>query len=85
MLERSGITLVRTETSESEDRDQAALKSLRLSPIAPLLAKEIIVSNHYLPSMPGGTQLCIGVFSGEQLSGVMTLGCGPIMAHALVE
>lgn len=85
MLERSGSTLVHTETSRNEDRSSAVLKSLRLSPIAPVLAKEVIVANHYLPSMPGGTKFCIGVFSGERLSGVMTLGCGPIMAHALVE
>ena len=35
--------------------------------------------------MPGGTELCFGVFIGQKLVGVMTLGAGPYLAYQLVE
>lgn len=65
--------------------NEASEDALYLAPIAPVLAKQLIVPNHYLHSMPGGTQLSVGVFLGNRVVGAITLGCGPIMAHALVE
>ena len=58
---------------------------LWVSAIPTILAKEAVVNYHYLHSMPGGTQLCLGVFAGDRLSGVLTLGVGPMNAHRMVE
>jgi hypothetical protein len=49
------------------------------------VAKEIIVAHHYLHSLPGGTQLALGVFLGSRLLGALTLGVGPYNAHCLVD
>jgi hypothetical protein len=45
----------------------------------------IIVAFHYLHSMPGGSQLCFGVFLGPRILGALVLGCGPAHAYKLVE
>ena len=51
----------------------------------PIFAKEVIVKNHYLHSLPGGTQLAFGVFLDRRLMGAITLGVGSFNAHSLVE
>jgi hypothetical protein len=56
-----------------------------LLPIAHSLARDIIVMYHYLHSMPGGSQLCFGVFLGSRLFGSLVLGCGPAHAYKLVN
>ena len=53
---------------------------LWVSAIPAIVAKAVVVDNHYLHSMPGGTQLCLGVFVGDRLLGVLTLGVGPMNA-----
>jgi len=45
----------------------------------------VIVKNHYLHSLPGGTQLAFGVFLNGRLMGAVTLGVGSFNAHSLVE
>jgi hypothetical protein len=50
-----------------------------------LAAKELLERHHYLHSLPGGTKLCFGVFSGQRLLGALTLGAGPTLAYSLVE
>ena len=62
-----------------------ALHSLRVVPIPIKVAKEVIVRNHYLRSLPGGTQLAFGVFLNGRLMGAVTLGVGPFNSHRLVE
>ena len=62
-----------------------ALHSIQVRPIPVKIAKEIIVRNHYLPSVPGGTQMTFGVFLEHRLMGAMALGVGPFNAHRLVE
>ena len=62
-----------------------ALQSLKVGPIPIRTAKAILVREHYLHSMPGGTQLAFGVFNGYRLLGAVTLGVGPFNAHRLVE
>ena len=62
-----------------------ALQDLKVQPIPKAAAKEIIVRQHYLHSVPGGTILAFGVFVGPRLMGAITLGAGPFNAHSLVE
>ena len=63
----------------------SALQSIRITPIKFGIAKRILVKHHYLHSMPGGTQINLGVFVEDRLQGVLTLGVGPSNAHRLVE
>ena len=49
------------------------------------MAKRVIVRNHYLGSLPGGTRLAFGVFFGRRLLGATTLGVGPYNAYCLVD
>ena len=62
-----------------------ALQSLRVSPVPLKIAKKMIVQNHYLHSLPGGTQMAFGVFIGARLLGAITLGVGSFNASSLVE
>ena len=48
-------------------------------------ARSLLVSEHYLHTMPAGTHLAFGVFDGASLSGAMTLGVGPTNGHRLVQ
>ena len=61
-----------------------ALQSIQVRPVSVKIAKEIIVRNHYLHTMPGGTKLAFGIFSGKHLMGAVTLGVGPFNVHRLV-
>lgn len=63
----------------------AALHSIGLSPIPTSIAKELLVSKHYLHSWPGGTKLAFGVFDGQRLMGAATLGVGPFLGYCLVD
>ena len=60
-----------------------ALQSLAVRPIPHKAAKALLV-RHYLHTMPGGTRLAFGVFSGKRLMGAVTLGVGPFNVHRLV-
>jgi hypothetical protein len=62
----------------------SALHQLRVAPIPYRFAKEILVREHYLHSMPGGTYLAFGVFAEGRLLGALAFGVGPKNAHALV-
>ena len=62
----------------------SALQKLHVAPVPFSAAKVLIVRNHYLHSLPGGTQLCFGVFLGKRLMGALTIGCGPSQAYRLV-
>ena len=62
-----------------------ALQSLQVRPIPIRSAKAILVCEHYLHSMPGGTQLAFGMFLESRLLGALTLGVGPFNSHSLVE
>ena len=62
-----------------------ALQDLRVAPIPFRIAKQLLVREHYLHSMPGGSRLSLGVFLGRQLLGAVLLGAGPSNAHRMVE
>ena len=45
----------------------------------------MLVREHYLHSLPGGTKLALGTFVGRRLLGVLTFGAGPKLGHRLVD
>ena len=61
------------------------LQSLVVRPVAYNAARDLLARNHYLHTMPGGTKLAFGVFSGGRLMGALALGVGPFNAHRLVS
>ncbi len=63
----------------------SALHDIRVAPISHAIAKAIIVRDHYLHSLPGGTQHCLGVLVGARLVGALTIGCGPSQSCRLAE
>jgi len=66
-------------------RPTSPLHCLQVRPIPLMAAKALLVREHYLHSMPGGTRLAFGVFMGNRLMGTITFGVGPYLAHRLVE
>ena len=56
-----------------------------MQPIGPSFAKHILVDNHYLHTVPGGTKLYFGAFAGHRLLGALTLGVGPANSFRLVR
>ena len=62
-----------------------ALHSLQVRPIPIRVAKAIVEENHYLHSLPGGTQMAFGTFSGHRLLGAITRGAGPYNSPSLVS
>lgn len=62
-----------------------ALQELVVRPIPVKVAKALLIREHYLHSMPGGTQLAFGVFVDLRLLGTAALGVGPKNGHRLVE
>ena len=63
----------------------AALHLLRVRPLPIRVAKALLVREHYLHSLPGGTCLAFGTFVCSRLLGALTFGVGPTNAHRLVE
>jgi len=63
---------------------KSVLHEMSLEPIPLVVAKKIIVQNHYLHSLPGGTMLCFGVLLHGKLLGALALGAGSFSAHSLV-
>ncbi|NQW21981.1 MAG: DNA methyltransferase [SAR202 cluster bacterium] len=63
----------------------SALQNLQVKPIQARAAKELLVREHYLHSMPGGTRLAFGVFRDSRMLGAIALGVGPTNAYRLVE
>jgi hypothetical protein len=62
-----------------------ALHQISVRPIPFLAAKKMLVENHYLHSLPGGTKLAFGVFLNHNLFGTITFGAGPSLVYSLVE
>jgi hypothetical protein len=50
-----------------------------------VIAKTVIVKNHYLHTFPAATMLCFGAFMDDRLLGAITFGCGPANAYRMVE
>ena len=47
------------------------------------IATELVQSNHYSPVMPKLTKHWLGVYKGEELVGVITLGWGTKPVHTI--
>lgn len=62
-----------------------ALHDLVVRPVPVRAAKTLLIREHYLHSMPGGTQLAFGVFANLRLLGAATFGIGPKNGHRLVR
>ena len=62
----------------------AALQDVRVRPIPQAVSKAVVIPNHYLHSLPGGTRLSFGIFLGSRLLGAVTLGVGPYNVPRLV-
>ena len=60
-------------------------QNLVVRPIPIKVAKELVVREHYLHTLPGGTQMAFGAFLNGRLLGALTLGVGPFNSHLLVE
>lgn len=63
----------------------SALHALQLMPISHIEARNLIVPNHYLHSLPGGTKLCLGIFLNTRLFGALTFGVGPYLGYKIVD
>ena len=63
----------------------SALHDLLIRPVPVRAAKTLLIREHYLHSMPGGTQLAFGVQVGPRLLGTLTFGVGPKNGHRLIE
>ena len=62
-----------------------ALQQLMVKPAPFSIARDLLVREHYLHSLPGGTCLAFGAFAGTRLLGALTLGAGPANAYSLVN
>ena len=71
--------------ADGGSRPTSPLQSLLVRPITIKVAKALLVREHYLRSLPGGTQLAFGVFLESCLLGALTMGVGPFNGHSLVE
>lgn len=86
-MSAAGVT-VSTSRSHREGRGPtptAALPDIVVRPMPFIAARRLIERNHYLHSIPGGTKLTFGVFTGNELAGTVVLGAGPANAHSLVS
>ena len=63
----------------------AALHAIKVGPIPIVVTKKLLEREHYLHSMPGGTELAFGMFVDHWLMGALTLGAGPSQAYRLVQ
>ena len=62
----------------------SALQEIRVDLIPHWIARHIF-RNHYLGTVPGGTQHCFGVFLHKRLEGAVALGAGPFNGHKIVR
>ena len=79
----ASTTFIQKERPGSSPR--MALHLLQVCPLPISIAKALLVREHYLHSLPGGTCLAFGVFLGSRLLGALTIGCGPSQAYRLVD
>ena len=66
-------------------RSKCILLSLQVQRIPFITARNLVVSHHYLHSIPGGTMLTFGVFLETRLMGAIVFGAGPQNGFRLVD
>ena len=86
MTSAGGVAVARSDDHRAGGGSSptSALHDMLVRPIPRVVAKELIVREHYLRSLPGGTQLTLGVFASGRLFGVVALGVGPFNGASLV-
>jgi hypothetical protein len=75
----------KTPDQSTNDALGRIVRNLQVTPIPQSDAKNLLVSNHYLHSFPGGTKLNFGIFYQSILKGAITLGVGPFLGYGLVD
>jgi len=80
-----GVARVATRPRDGGSRPTSPLQSLLVQPITMNIAKELLVREHYLHALCGGTRMAFGVFLNPRLLGALTLGVGPFNASSLVH
>jgi len=63
----------------------SALHAIQLIPISHTEVRNLIIPNHYLHSLPGGTKLSLGIFLNTRLLGALTFGVGPYLGYKIVN
>ena len=86
-MSAGGVTEARSATQRAGGgaTPTPALQSIQVRPVSVKIAKGILVGNHCLHSMPGGTQMTFGVFLEQRLLGALALGVGAFNSRRLVS
>ena len=82
MVQEEARVAIRPRNGGSEPT--SPLQRLQISPVPIKIAKELLVREHYLHSLPGGAMPAFGVFLDGRLFGALTLGAGSFNSHLLV-
>jgi hypothetical protein len=84
-LNTASVVAGKTPDQSTNDALGQIVRNLQVTPIPQSDAKNLLVSNHYLHSFPGGTKLSFGIFYQSILKGAITLGVGPFLGYGLVD
>jgi hypothetical protein len=84
-LNTASVVAGKTPDQSTNDALGRIVWNLKVAPISQVDAKNLLVSNHYLHSFPGGTKLHFGIFYQSSLMGAITLGVGPFLGYGLVN
>ena len=79
------VSMATTQEAGAGSNPSSALHALQLIPLSHIEAKNILVRNHYLHSLPGGTKLSLGIFLHAKLLGALTFGVGPYLGYKIVN
>jgi len=84
-LNTASVVAGKTPDQSTNDALGQIVRNLQVTPIPQSDAKRLLVSNHYLHSLPDGTKLNFGIFYQSMLMGAITLGVGPFLGYGLVN
>ncbi len=89
-IERECCSEQHTEVTPSEATVQfrssrPTPKALRVVPVSPGVVESLIVTEHYLHSMPAAARLCLGVYWNDVLVGAVVFTSGPRHGYRLLS
>jgi len=79
------VSMATVQEARAGSNPSSALHAIQLIPISHVEARNLIVPNHYLHSLPGGTKLSLGIFLNARLLGGLTFGVGPYLGYKIVN
>ena len=79
------VSMATVQEARAGSNPSPALHAIQLIPISHAEARNLIVPNHYLHSLPGGTKLSLGIFLNARLLGALTFGVGPYLGYKIVN